>query len=421
MNAAKAPATGQDNATPPIVPVLILAGMVLRLAWALLIPVEPVSDALAYHVYATNLVEHGVYGLAPDEPGAYWPVGTAAAAAATYLLLGESFAGVVALNLIAGGVIMIMVFKLGLHWFGRDAAVMATALVAFWPNLIFFTSILSSELFFIMLVLLGLWLWEKRGQGWWPLLLGGLVWGLACYVRPVALLLPVALVFAALPSGAVATFHRAGRAVAVIAIMLAVLSPWTMRNYQLFGEPVLVSTNFGPNLWMGNNPDSRGEYMPLPDWVADMSETERASALGAVAREHILSDLPGFALASLVKAVRLYDRETIGVVWNEAAIERIAGTGGVQAAKLVATGYWYALLLLALWGVWRVAGLTGWRVFFHPAVLALLYFTALHAVTVVQDRYHMPVSGFVAVLAGLGLADARRRWQGRGGGQGAAP
>lgn len=411
MSAGKLSSAGHDVETPSIVFVLIFLGMALRIGWALAIPVEPVSDALAYHIYATNLAEHGVYGLSPDQPGAYWPVGTAAIAAFTYLLLGESFAGIVALNLIAGGVIMIMVLKLSLKWFGRDAAVVATALVAFWPNLIFFTTILSSELFFIMLVLIGLWLWEKRDQGWWPLVMAGLVWGLACYVRPVALLLPVALIFAALPSGPGAVLRRVGRAAVVIMLMLAVLSPWTMRNYQLFGERVLVSTNFGPNLWMGNNPDSRGEYMPLPDWVADMSETERAAALGAIAREHIRSDIPGFVVASLVKAVRLYDRETIGVVWNEAALERRVGPTGVVAAKVVASGYWYALLVLTAFGLIRQARDISWRVLFHPALLALLYFTALHAVTVVQDRYHMPVSGFVAMLAGLGLADILRRRQ----------
>ena len=157
------------------------------------------------------------------------------------------------------------------------------------------------------------------------IVLRGLIWGLACYLRPVALLLPIAMAFAAVPFGVGPGVRRAVQAVATTAIMLAVLLPWTFRNMEVLGEPILVSTNFGPKLWMGNNPDSTGGYMDLPDWIADMSETERAQALGDAAKDRILSDPAGFVVNTLVKAVKLYDRETIGEAWNQNAIRNLGG------------------------------------------------------------------------------------------------
>lgn len=382
---------------------LICLGMALRLVWVLAIPVEPVSDSAAYLIYAQNLANHGVYGLAPDEPGAYWPVGTAAIAAVTFQVFGESFLGVVLLNLIASALIMLMAFVLGQRWFGTRTGLLACGLVAVWPNLIYFTSILSSELYFIAMVMGGLWFWEKRAS-FLSIVLCGLIWGLACYLRPVALLLPIAMAFAAVPFGVGPGVRRAVQAVATTAIMLAVLLPWTLRNIEVLGEPILVSTNFGPNLWMGNNPDSTGGYMDLPDWIADMSETERAQALGDAAKDYILSDPAGFVVNTLVKAVKLYDRETIGVAWNQNAIRNLGGEPALLVAKLIASGFWYALLLLSLVGLWQMAKAGVWRALFHPATLGVLYFTALHAVIVVEDRYHMPVSGFIAILAGLGVA-----------------
>ena len=58
----------------PLLAILGL-GLLLRLIWALLIPVEPVSDSAAYDMLARNIAEHGVFGFRPDEPSAYWAVG----------------------------------------------------------------------------------------------------------------------------------------------------------------------------------------------------------------------------------------------------------------------------------------------------------------------------------------------------------
>lgn len=41
---------------------LLAAGMILRILWVLVVPVEPVSDSAAYHSFATTIYQHGVYG-----------------------------------------------------------------------------------------------------------------------------------------------------------------------------------------------------------------------------------------------------------------------------------------------------------------------------------------------------------------------
>jgi hypothetical protein len=240
----------------------------------------------------------------------------------------------------------------------------------------------------------------------------GVIWGLACYVRPVVLLVPVALLLVDLPQGLAALARTAVRAAVTLALILAVLAPWTWRNQQVLGAPVLVSTNFGPNLWMGNNPNSTGRYMPLPAETADMSEVERADYLGDLAKAYMAQNPLGTLQRTLAKALRLHDRETIGVIWNRFALQRLYGDGAILGLKAVATGSWYAILLAALAGLAlqvRRAGFLG--AVFHPAVALWAYFTALHAVIVVDDRYHMPSTPYIAMLAALTLAAL---WQKRG-------
>lgn len=383
---------------------VLLIGMGLRILWGLAVPVQPVSDSWAYHQFARTLADHGVYGWSASQPSAYWAVGTSGLVAFTYLLT-DSHAGVVILNLLAGFMTLTLTHHLARRWFGPGVAILAMALVAFWPNLIFFTTILSSELFFIAMILAGLFFWQRpAGHPMANLILAGLVWGLASYIRPVILLVPVALALVDLARGPrrfTVTALEAG--IAVLLILLVAL-PWTLRNQRVLGEPVMISTNFGPNLWMGNNPASNGGYMPLPPEAEAMSEIERSEYLKAEAKRFMRED-PGAAIRLLgLKLVRLNMRETVGVVWNENHLRAAVGDRGVLAAKLVATGYWYLLLGGALAGLAVIARHGGVAsAFFNPPVALWGYFTALHVVVVAEDRYHMPSSPFIAVLAAVTL------------------
>lgn len=385
-------------------------GMALRLAWALAVPVMPMSDSWAYHQFARNIVDHGVYGWTAAEPTAYWAVGTAAAIAFTYLFT-DGYGGVVLLNLLAGAMIIVLTQRLAARWFGEITGIAAMLIVALWPNLIVFTTILSSELFFIALTLAGLYFWQRpTGHPMANLILAGLVWGLAGYVRPVVLLVPVTLALVDLARGPRAFLRTALEAGVAMLLILLVAMPWTMRNDRVLGAPVLVSTNFGPNLWMGNNPESTGGYMPLPPEVAHMSEVERADFLKDKATD-FMRENPGHAARLVaIKLFKLNNRETIGVVWNGDALEPQIGTTGMTAMKLVATGYWYLVLLGGFAGIAVLVRQSGWLAgFFNPPVALWGYFTTLHAVVVAEDRYHMPSSAFIGMMAAVALAALLRR------------
>lgn len=393
---------------------ILFVGMGLRILWALVVPVEPVSDSWAYHQFARTLVEHGVYGWTADEPTAYWAVGTSALIAFTYLFT-DSYAGVVILNLIAGLMMLVLTHRLTMRWFGAATALWAIALIAFWPNLIFFTTIVSSELFFISMTLAGLFFWQKPdGNPVLNLILAGLLWGLTAYIRPVILLVPVALALVDLAHGPRRFAITALQAGISILLIILVTLPWSMRNQQVFGERVMVSTNFGPNFWMGNNPASDGGYMELPVEVIGMGEIERNDYLKEQAKEYIRHNPNGAIQLMGKKLVKLNIRETIGVVWNETSLYSLFGEKGVLVTKLIATGYWYLLLLSGLAGIAILARNDGLiAAFFNQPVALWGYFISLHAVVVAEDRYHMPASAFIAIMAAVTLSEIFRRGSAR--------
>lgn len=402
----------------PALPVTLALGFGLRLIWMLLIPVEPISDAGAYLIFATNIHEHGVYGFTPDEPAAYWAVGPAALYAWMFDMFGnETFLGVLVINMISSVLVMICLWDLGRRWYSEDAGRIAALVFALWPLTIQYTTVLASELHFMALVLAALSFWDRAraqlgagaaaniGPALVALALSALAFSAATYMRPIALLIPAALAIAAVlhrPRSALPEIIKAG---VVIALIFAAVAPWSARNERIYGEPVFMSTNFWANFWMGNHPGTNGEYALLPEETQGMEPLEREAYLEGLAMDYIQSEPGAFVTRTLRKAVRLHQRETIGVAWNANQIEARFGGLAPDGLRLVSTGYWYLMLLGGLAGVVVSLRQQGaWTTLLSPPVWLWLYFTALHAVIVVGDRYHMPAIPMIALLTGLALS-----------------
>jgi hypothetical protein len=181
------------------------------------------------------------------------------------------------------------------------------------------------------------------------------------------------------------------------------IAPWSLRNARLFDRFVLISTNGGANTWMGNNPGSAGAYMELPP-LPGLNEAERDAYLGREARRYILDHPLRFVAATAVKVARLHERESIGVAWNEEGLRRRMSGPGIFALKAFGNGFWWVTLALACGGAWKLSRRTGGRALLEPAIATWGYFAAVHAITVVQDRYHFPSIPFIAMLASATIA-----------------
>lgn len=387
--------------------VLVLA-MVLRLLWAVLVPMRPVSDSFAYDLLARNLAAGHGYCFVPGDPSAYWPVGTSAVAGLCYAVFGDTYAPIVALNLLAGVAIVWLAMVLARRWFGAGPAVLAGYLLACWPLMIQFTTVLASELWFSVLMLASLALWLTHAHTRRAMVVRivgtGVLLAAAAYVRPTALLLPAVYAVIVMVSRR-EVWRPAWQGAAVAGVMALLILPWTVRNYRVFGEVVVISANSGANLWMGNNPYSVGRPQQIPAFPG-LNEAKRDKELGALARAFVWEHPDRAAWLLVKKAKSLHDRETIGVAWNQEGLTERYGAGVLLPLRAGSTLYWYAMLVLGVAGTvvlcWRV----GWWAAGHPALLLWGYFTGIHVVIVADDRYHMPSVPLVGMLAGTALAGA---------------
>jgi 4-amino-4-deoxy-L-arabinose transferase-like glycosyltransferase len=448
---------------------IIVAAAVLRALWVAAVPVEPVSDSARYDFFAQRLAAGLGYTESDGRATAYWPVGPSLLYSLGYRLTGGDtparFHAPAAINLVLGVAAVALAIVLGRRWVGARAALAGGWLLALWPSQIQFVTVLNSELpmvFFLLLAAVVWWPAMRRPAAWHGrALVAGVCLAAAAYMRPTALLLPAVVCLPGLAYGPRRLASAAG-GVVMVAALVAVLLPWSLRNQRELGDFVLISTNGGVNFWMGNNPDAWGGYMSPPARHEYASEPERDRGLRAEALAYIRAEPAAFLKRTLVKAVRLHERESIGIGWNEpglrrtlaalgwttpnrprppenpataavpptsenpAAPESAAANRVIFAAKLATNVYWWGVLLLAVVGVGRMlllgprfdgappgggsgaggvdSGGMGGRIvgtLLSPPVLLWGYFTAVHAVSVIQDRYHFAAIPAIALLAGV--------------------
>lgn len=388
---------------------LVALALAVRVVWALLVPVAPESDGLAYDSFARTMAQHGIFGWTKDEPFAFWPPGTSMVYAALYLLFGFDYTSIVVFNLALGVALVVCTVRVATRFYGSRVGLWSGAVIALWPTMIMLTTLLVSELLFLVLTLAALDLWTQPSRRFaWRALMAGVLLGAATLVRPIAMLLP--LVFAG------ALWLQAGldrrefaaqalRAVVASVAMACVIAPWTWRNYQLYGAFIPVSTNGGVTLWMGNAPESDGYMIDLPPDVRHLNDYQTNLVLGARAREYIAADPLGFVLRSAKKLVYLYNNESIAAHWNSGGIEHRFGKGTVPLFKRFTQLTWAAIFLAAIAGTWIAMRLHGVsRIVTSPMLAMGAYFSVVHAVVLTGDRYHLVAAGAVASLAGFALA-----------------
>jgi hypothetical protein len=391
------------NRPLPIVAVALL----LRLAWAVCVPVDPVSDGVLYDAFAKSIASGHGFAFADGTMTEYWPVGTSAIYALLYVIFGDQPWVLPIFQAFVGAFIVYLTWRLAEQTLGARVAACTAWLTTLWPLLIEFTTINASELLFIAMMLLALNIWiSRRISPTLRMILWGASIAAATYIRPTAL--PIAVAFPAIQWLIDRNWRTLIHGVLVTMLTATLMfAPWTYRSLTLFDRFVLVSANGGVNLWMGNNPESTGGYMDLPARTFT-TEADRDHFYGAVAVKFILAHPLKYATLSLRRVPITFDRETIGIVWNQKALAAKYRESSLSALKLISSAYWWAVLVAAIGGaaliLRRRRFLPCW-----PVLAALVYFASFPVLTVAMDRYHMPIDPLLAIFAAYAVCRFKDR------------
>jgi len=188
-----------------------------------------------------------------------------------YLLSGSSFLAARIVQMWLGLANCVLAYILGRSLFGRTVGLILAGFMSIYWVFIYFEGELLAPVFvvFCALVLINLLqLWTERFT-YMRSIIAGLVFGILVIVRPnVLLFVPLVLAWA----WWLARRRNDGRRfrTAVVGFLLsgaAVVAPVTLRNCLVANDFVLISSNAGVNLYIGNNEQADGVSPIIPGLI----------------------------------------------------------------------------------------------------------------------------------------------------------
>ena len=393
------------------------------------------TDQRSYDALGTRLItghgfsfDRGWYPFTqPNEPTAHWSFLYSFFVAAVYAVFGSHPLAVRLVQSIIGGALlpyMVYLFarriyrvsplnpvaaKLSEHGLSEERlALLSAGLAAIYFYFILYAATLMTETFYISgllwLLISAIDLAEqptlKRG------VLLGISLGVTTLLRqsilPWAAVLMVWLLWTGWQRGTLR--HTARSGVVAIAVVVVSIAPFTIRNYNVYGQFLLLNSNAGYAMFSAQNPVQGTEFrefdaVPIPAELAGQNEAQLDNELMRRGIGFVLAEPARYLALSLSRVVDYFQ------FWPTADTSLINNIGRVGSF-----GLFLPFMLIGLWLAFRSGGprsLGSWRTFAQSPLalisLFMLVYSALHIFTWAMPRYRLPVDAVALPLAALAL------------------
>jgi hypothetical protein len=210
--------------------------------------------------------------------------------------------------------------------------------------------------------------------------------------------------------------HKQGRpwikhATLVILVFTIGLVPWTVRNYRVFHKVIVLRSNFGLELWLGNNPAVADTWSPWMHPNDNPAEAEKYKRMGEIAfmaeKQH-----------QAIEFMRTHPRDTMYFMFHRFVDNWLAMTDSPadswSTSPLYVKAFMSLNILLSLFTL--LGTLFAYRERLPdaaPYAFVILIFPLVFYVTHSSLRYRFPMDPIMMVLAANGVAYPLKRWRER--------
>jgi 4-amino-4-deoxy-L-arabinose transferase-like glycosyltransferase len=354
--------------------ILVLAAA-LRVGAAIWLPDQHLPDAEAYREMARNLRDLHTFSSPYHMP--LYPLAIA--------IVSEGWPQL-AFDIGLSTVTVWLIYDLTLSMFGdRRAALVAAGLAAIYPFFIFYAVVGLTETLFMTLTIAAFGAWYRGAFA-----LAAIFTLLSILTRPTIELLPpflilfFAIVIHHLP------LRRALQELGVYALIyIFMLTPWWVRNYELYGTFVRLNLGAGLALYSGNNPKNTSGG--VSDNVLDTSPFD--SIADPVARDRAAQSAAfEFIKAHPQRFLKLAGRKFLRF-WRLYPFAEQYRSNIYVVTSLLSFA---PILLLAI--VFVLSSNWGTVVTTVPLIAFIAYLTLIHMIIVGSIRYRLPIEPFLIVL-----------------------
>ena len=377
---------------------IFTAAVVLRLGIVLAFPPPDLSindgtswDRIAQSLLAgQGFVEYG-------KPTAVRPPAYPLFLASVYGIFGHSLRAARIIQAILGACTCVLIFWTGLKFLDEKTAFFGSLLSCFYPSLVIYPAIIGSEVLYTFLLALLIWVLTDAltKASLQRFLWAGILLGAANLCRSTLILFPFFLLALLFPL-------RANRKsilylALATAVSFAVIAPWTLRNYRIFGGFMPVNVSSGQLFWVGTLEDSGGQYVgnEYPGYrqfdplLGDPIAWEKAMFRAGLKN---IRDKPlVFAKLTALKFYRL---------WFEPIGRNVLAARSPALARAYSAGH-ATLVLLAFWGLvcsW------GKRENLWVVYALFFYFGVMHNLVAPMARFRYPIEPYLVLFAVYGAS-----------------
>lgn len=396
---------------------LILAlAVVLRLGVAVAMgdvvtDLPGIHDQITYDALSKSLLagrgysfEHYWYPFTPaNTPTSHWSFLYPLFLAGVYTVFGyHPLAARMIQGALSGAVAAWLVYRLGKRLFGERVGLAAAVLSAVYIYSVYYDAALMTESFYIVgvLAMLNLALDITDGTGRaaakWAML--GVVLGITTLLRQSILpWVPVLLVWILWAGrGRVRWAH----ALIPLVILALFIAPWTVRNYRIYGEFLLLNSNTGFAMYSSQAPTHgtlfiQAHVEPIPPELMGRNEPQMDRALMRRGMEFVLDDPGRYVLLSLSRVAVFFK------FWPGPESSTMSNISRLLSYALYLPFFLYGLYLSRY----------NWRRCSLLYLFAVIYST-MHILTWASIRYRIPIDAAFMPFAALAVVDlASRIWK----------
>lgn len=420
---------------PALLAILILS-VLLRVLVALYLGNEVdapplLTDQRSYHALGARLIEgHGFsfdrnwYPFTPaDTPTSHWSFLYSLLVAGVYSLFGPNPLAMRLVQAVVGGLLLPwMVYRLAVTLFSGSArkeeaqpgtiALVAAFVTAVHGYFVLYAATLMTETMFLITLLWSL----ERGLAFshrlsageslrslWPLGLAlGFSLGLATLIRQSILPWVPVLMLYLLALG----WRKSQLRTAVVAmgsaglILVAFVVPWTVRNYRVYDDFLLLNSNAGYAMYSAQHPLHGTKFhefgaAPIPEEWWGRTEAELDRDLMRLGVGFILDD-PGRYLRLTLSRVRAFIE-----FWPTPDTTLLHNVGRTGSSGLLLPFLIFGLVL-----AFRREGFVRRNALLF---LFVVFYTILHVLTWAMVRYRLPVEAALVPIAALSIAELIRK------------
>lgn len=393
------------------------------------------TDQRSYDALGARLIagygfsfDRGWYPFTPaNSPTAHWSFLYSLFVAAMYAIFGPNPLSVRVVQAILGGILLPwMVYRftwrlcratatnpLGVQIAQRGGdeetiSLLAAGGAAIYFYFVLYAATLMTETFFIVALL---WILEQSiGVSQQPTLRRGLQLGvglgIAALLRQSILPWVAVLAMWLLWTGWRSHLLQPMLKVLVVAVGLLGLAilPFTIRNYTVYHELLLLNSNAGYAMYSAQHPQHGVAFqaytgMPIPDGLNGLNEAQLDRELMRRGIQFVLDDPGRYILLSISRASSYFE------FWPSPDTSAINNIGRVGSIGLFLPFMIYGLYLALRWAGPRA--LHSWvRFSTTPLALVVLFmafYSLLHIMTWAMPRYRLPVDAVALPFAALGI------------------